>query len=88
MRAGFQITMTMRELDRLKCIQAVVAGELRPGVAAERLQKSAQQIQRLANDYRREGPVGLLSRRRNRPSNHRINGALESQVLQILRERL
>jgi transposase len=87
MRAGFQITMTMRELDRLKCIQAVVAGELRPGVAAERLQKSPRQIQRLANDYRREGPVGLLSRRRNRPSNHRIDGALESQVLQILRER-
>jgi transposase len=87
MRPGLQVTMTMRELDRMKCIQAVVAGELRPSMAAERLQKSPRQIQRLANCYRREGPVGLLSRRRNRPSNHRIDEALESQVLQILRER-
>jgi len=29
--------MSMRELDRLKCIQAVLDGELRAGVAAERL---------------------------------------------------
>ena len=26
--------MRMRELDRLKCIQAVVDGELKPGIAA------------------------------------------------------
>lgn len=87
MRPGFQVTMTLHELERLKCIQAVVDGELRPSVAAERLQRSPRQIQRLADRYRREGPVGLLSRRRNRPSNHRINAALENQVLQILRER-
>ena len=48
MRPGFQVTMTMHELDRLKCIQAVVDGELRPSVAAKRLQKSPRQIQRLA----------------------------------------
>jgi transposase len=87
MRPGIQVTMTMRDLDRLKCIQAVVDGELRPSGAAERLQMSARQIQRLVQHYRCEGPVGLLSRRRNRPSNHRIDAALESQVLQILRER-
>ena len=30
------ITVSMRELDRLKTVQAVVDGQLRPGVAAER----------------------------------------------------
>ncbi|CAP63802.1 conserved hypothetical protein (plasmid) [Cupriavidus taiwanensis LMG 19424] len=31
------ITVSMRELDRLQIVQAVVDGQLRPGVAAERL---------------------------------------------------
>jgi hypothetical protein len=31
------ITMSMRELDRLKVIQALVDGNLKPGRAAERL---------------------------------------------------
>jgi hypothetical protein len=31
------VTMSMRELDRLKVIQAVADGELRAGLAAERL---------------------------------------------------
>jgi transposase len=86
-RGLLRVTMSMRELARLKCIQAVVDGELRPSVAAERLHRSARQIQRLVQHHRCEGPVCLLSRRRNRPSNHRIDAALESQVLQILRER-
>ena len=44
---GFQtqVTLTMRELDRLKVIQAVVDRELRATQAAERLQMSARQIQ-------------------------------------------
>ena len=62
-----QVTMTMRELDRLKVIQAVVDRELRAAQAAERLQMSARQIRRLADRYRLEGPMGLVSRHRNRP---------------------
>ena len=37
MRHAARVTMSMRELDRLKCIQAVVDGQLCPGIAAERL---------------------------------------------------
>ena len=57
------VTMSMRELDRLKVIQAVVDGELRAGLAAERLGRCARQVRRLAQRYRMEGPVGLISRR-------------------------
>lgn len=76
----------MQELDRLKCIQAVVDGELRPIRAAEKLGKTTRQVRRLAERYRREGPVGLISKRRNRPSNNRLDAGLEEQVLRILRE--
>jgi hypothetical protein len=37
----------MRELDRLKCIQAVIDGDLKPGRAAERLGLTVRQIERL-----------------------------------------
>jgi hypothetical protein len=37
----------MRDLERLKTIQAVVDGELKPGQAAERLGLSVRQIERL-----------------------------------------
>lgn len=40
MRQIARVSMSMRELDRLKCIQAVVDGELYPYRAAERPKKS------------------------------------------------
>ena len=58
------VTLSMRELDRVKVIQAVVDGELRATRAAERLAMSARQVRRLAQRYRLEGPVGLISRHR------------------------
>jgi Winged helix-turn helix len=61
MRQLAKVTVTMQELDRLKCIQAVVDGNLRPIRATERLGMSTRQVRRLATRYRREGPVGLMS---------------------------
>ena len=86
MRLQTQVTMSMRELDRLKIIQAIVDGELRASLAAERLGMSTRQIRRLAQRYRVEGPIGLISRHRNRPSNNRLEAALENQVVQLLRD--
>jgi hypothetical protein len=81
-----RVTMSMRELDRLKCIQAVIAGELPATRAAERLAMSSRQVRRLAQRYRLEGPVGLITRHRNRPSNRRLEEDLENQVARILRD--
>ena len=86
MRQRFTVTMTMRELDRMKCIQSVVAGELQVVRAAERLAMSTRQVRRLAQRYRLEGPVGLLSRQRNQPGNRRLAETLENRVVQILRD--
>jgi hypothetical protein len=75
----------MRELDRLKCIQAVVDGDLKPIRAADRLGLTTRQVRRLARRYAAAGPVGLLSKRFNRPSNNRLDEALADQVIKILR---
>jgi len=67
--AAATITMTMREVDRLKTVQAVVGRMLRVGQAAQRLGMSRRQVERLVDRYVDEGPSGLASRRRGRPSN-------------------
>ena len=86
MRHAARVTMSMRELGRLKCIQAVVAGELYPGIAAERLGISTRQLRRIAQRYRTEGPTGLISKHCSRPSNNRRDASLEARVVTILRE--
>jgi predicted DNA-binding protein (UPF0251 family) len=45
--AAATITMTMREADRLKTVQAVVDRMLRVGQAAQRLGMSRRQVERL-----------------------------------------
>ena len=81
MRQLARVTMTMRDLDRLKCIQAVVDGNLKPGRAAERLGLTGRQVRRLTRRYAQEGPVGLISRHRNRPSNNRLDPGLAERVI-------
>src|SRR5262249_8189260 len=85
MRSNPGITRPMQDLERLKTIQAVVARELRPGRAADRLGLSVRQIERLVIRYRTEGPVGLISRHRNRTGNRALKSAVAEQILAILR---
>jgi len=80
------VTMSMRELDRLKVVEAVVRGELKPWRAAEKLQLSTRQIERLANRYRQDGPAGLVSRKRgSTPGNRALDRGLEARVRGLIR---
>jgi Homeodomain-like domain len=68
------VTMTMRDLDRLKCIQGVVECRLKLYQAADRLGLTTRQVRRLVRRYCAEGPIGLISRHRNRPGLPRAQG--------------
>ena len=81
------ITMSMREIDRLKVIQAVVDGNLKPMQAASRLAMTTRQIQRLVNRYRADGVAGLVSRKRGHPSNRQLAPGLANQALTLIRDR-
>lgn len=48
---------------------------LRVGHAAQRLGLSRRQFERLVQRYKDEGPAGLVSRKRGRPSNRQLTGA-------------
>jgi transposase len=87
MAATERITMTMRELDRFKVIQAVADGMLKPWRAAQRLGLTTRQIRRLVARLREDGPGGLVSRRRSKPSNNRLDAVTATRALSIIRER-
>jgi transcriptional regulator with GAF, ATPase, and Fis domain len=52
-----RVTFAMCDLDRLKCTQAVVDGDLKLVRASERLGLTTRQIRRLARRYAAGGPV-------------------------------
>src|ERR1700675_4680104 len=67
-----KVAMTMRELDRLKCIQGLIDGQLKQHAVATRLGLTTRQVRRLVRSYEQQGPLGLISKLRNRPSNRRV----------------
>ncbi|ABE36568.1 Putative transposase [Paraburkholderia xenovorans LB400] len=77
----------MRELDRLKVIQAIVDMGLKPGRAAERLGLTVRQVERLVIRYQESGAAGLASRRRGRSGNRKLDEGLAQRALAIIRER-
>jgi hypothetical protein len=72
MRQQARVTFAMRDLDRLKCTQAVVDGDLKPIKAADRLGLTTRKVRRLARRYAAQGPAGMISRRFNRRSNLKL----------------
>ncbi len=81
--------------DRDECEGSQAAGSAASGgrgvvnqrQAGQRLGLSERQVRRLLRRYEAEGAVGLVSRRRGRPSNRRIAQAVKEAVLERLRSR-
>jgi transposase len=83
---GGLVTMSARERDRLRVIEAVRERRLKQSQAAQRLGLSVRQIKRLVRAHRSEGARGLVSKRRGRPSNRRIGRAEQERVIATVRE--
>jgi transposase len=81
------ITATMRELERVKVIEAVIEGRLRCFQAAERLDLCDRQISRLCRRYEADGPAGLVSGKRGKPSNRELPIDLRARAMALVRER-
>ena len=79
--------MSQQELSRLDVIQRVCRKSLKQRQAAELLGLSVRQVKRLSRQYRREGAAALVSKRRGRPSNHRLAPETVSAAAQLLRSR-
>jgi len=78
--------MSSKELGRVGVLRDVDAGRVTAPAAATVLGLTARQVYRLLKVYRQDGPSGLASRRRGRPSNHHYPKSLRKHAMWLIRE--
>ena len=81
---GGLVTMSSKERDRLRVVQAVWARRMKQAPAAAHLGISVRQIKRLVRAYRDEGAKALVSKRRGVPSNRRIALRERDRILKLV----
>lgn len=74
----------MRERDRLRVMQALLAGRMRQAQAARELGVSVRQVKRLLRGFRERGAAALVDARRGRPSNRRLAAAMREQAIELV----
>lgn len=78
------VSLSVPELGRLRAVELYIAGKLTQIQAAAELRLGVRQVKRLVRRYRNEGPAGLTSRRRGRPSNRRTDPHLLHEALELI----
>ena len=81
------VVLSERELDRLEFLRRVSEGRLSQKKAAELLGMSTRQLRRLHRRLEAEGPRGLGTRKRGKPSNNRCPDDFRERVLELVRSR-
>ena len=79
--------MSYEELDRVRVIERVIERRLTQREAARMLGLTSRQVRRLRRAYERDGPEGLASKHRGRPSNRRLASELRREALATVRSR-
>src|SRR5512133_703260 len=80
------VTMSNKELDRLKVVHSVINNKLTWQEAASQLDLSNRQIGRLVLRVRKEGNKGIIHRLRGKPSNHQLPPGLAEHAAAIVKE--
>jgi transposase len=81
------LTMNNRELTRLEVIQRLKDKRLTQKEAAQMLSLSVRQIKRLYRAYKAQGARGLVSQRRGKPSNNRLDAKTQQKAIDLIYER-
>jgi transposase len=79
------LTMSTKELDRLAIIQKVESKLLTQVEAASLLNITTRHLRRLQHKFKKDGPRGLLSKKRGKQSNNRLNQTLKANVKELIK---
>jgi hypothetical protein len=81
-----QLTMSNREIDKLKVIQNTIDGKLTWPQAAEILSRSERQIGRLCARVREEGNGGVIHGLKGLPSNNKLSEAIIEEAIGLVKQ--
>jgi len=80
------ITVSHKEIDRLKIIPQLSERHISQTNVAEQLNISTRQVRRLAKQFHAEGAKGLISKRRGRSSNNKLPALTKTQTLELIKQ--
>src|SRR5437879_13522779 len=81
------VSMSKQDFSRLNVLLRVQSGRLRVSDACVLIGLQRRQVFRLLRGLKQDGATSVLSKRRGRPSNHRLPAEVRTLVLSIVRER-
>ena len=81
------LTMSNREITRLEVMQRLKDKRLTQKEAARMLGISPRQVKRLFRAYKTKGASGLVSQRRGKPSNNRLEPTTIQEAIDLIYER-
>ncbi|MCH7534673.1 MAG: ISNCY family transposase [Bacteroidetes bacterium] len=76
--------MNRKETIRLEQIISIEAGKISHSEASKLLGLSRRQVIRVRKSYRLQGALGLVSKRRENPSNNRVSENTRSKILELI----
>ena len=82
-----QLTMSNREIDKLKVIQNTIDGKLTWPQAAQTLSLSVRQVGRICAKVRSEGNSGVIHGLRGRESNNKLPKAIITEAVSLVEHR-
>jgi len=80
------LTMSNKEITRLEAMQRIKDKRLTQKEAARMLDLSVRQIKRLYQAYKAQGAGGLVSQRRGKPSNNRLDADTQQKAIDLIYE--
>jgi hypothetical protein len=81
------VSMSEQEFSRLEVLLRVQSGGLRVADACVLIDLRRRQVFRLLRGLKQNGAASLLSKRRGKPSNHRLPVEVRTLALSLVRER-
>jgi len=81
------LSMSEQEITRLEVMQRLKDKRLTQREAAGMLGISVRQVKRVWRAYRKEGAKGLVSGRRGKASNNRLDAGIVQQALDLIKEK-
>ena len=81
------LSMSKQEFGRLDVLLRVQSGRLRVTDACVLIGLQRRQVFRLLRGLKQDGATSLISKRRGKPSNHRLPAEVRTLALSIVRER-
>ncbi len=81
------LQMSNKEITRLEAIQRIKDKRLTQKEASRMLGISVRQVKRLYQAYRKRGAKGIVSQRRGKASNNRLDAGIVQQALDLIKEK-